>query len=176
VPFQCGTVAHLAHHFLKQADAEIDFELAAVDTADPFDPSWLLDTEKHCREADASVQSSVGPFGLIVLASDDMEEHTTVHFRVYKSQQKYMILMCSDLRRFTYIFHPFFSTKGSLQILNFLAVVKTSFPSLHQSNTRFPPCFSRSSLRPELYTPAYGGFFEFDLEKEKKISLRTLVS
>jgi hypothetical protein len=61
---------------------EIDFELAAVDTADPFDPSWLLDTEKHCREADASVQSSVGPFGLIVLASDDMEEHTTVHFRV----------------------------------------------------------------------------------------------
>lgn len=34
----------------------------------------------------------------------------------------------------------------------------------------------RSSLRPELYTPAYGGFFEFDLEKEKTISLRTLVS
>uniref|UniRef100_A0A0A9AKJ2 Glycosyl hydrolase family 32 C-terminal domain-containing protein n=1 Tax=Arundo donax TaxID=35708 RepID=A0A0A9AKJ2_ARUDO len=33
----------------------------------------------------------------------------------------------------------------------------------------------RSSLRPELYTPAYGGFFEFDLEKERKISLRTLV-
>jgi hypothetical protein len=31
-------------------------------------------------------------------------------------------------------------------------------------------------LRPELYTPAYGGFFEFDLEKEKTISLRTLVS
>ena len=31
-------------------------------------------------------------------------------------------------------------------------------------------------MRPELYTPAYGGFFEFDLEKEKTISLRTLVS
>uniref|UniRef100_A0A8R7UF38 Uncharacterized protein n=1 Tax=Triticum urartu TaxID=4572 RepID=A0A8R7UF38_TRIUA len=33
-----------------------------------------------------------------------------------------------------------------------------------------------SSLRPGLYTPANEGFFEFDLEKEKKISLRTLVS
>jgi hypothetical protein len=96
----------------------IDFELAAVDidTADPFDHSWLLDPEKHCREADASVHSSVGPFGLIVLASDNMEEHTAVHFRVYKSQQNYMILMCSDLRRFTYTF----------------CFNVHSFPSLHQ--------------------------------------------
>ncbi|KQK11711.1 beta-fructofuranosidase, insoluble isoenzyme 4 [Brachypodium distachyon] len=114
-----------------QADVEIDFELTSNNNTDPFDPSWLLDTEKHCREADASVHGGVGPFGLVVLASDNMEEHTTVHFRVYKSQHKYMILMCSDLRR--------------------------------------------SSLRPGLYTPAYGGFFEFDLEKEKKISLRTLI-
>ncbi|TVU49096.1 hypothetical protein EJB05_00387 [Eragrostis curvula] len=115
----------------SQADVEVYFELVALDTAENFDPSWLLDIENHCREVDASVQSDVGPFGLIVLATDNMEEHTTVHFRVYKSQQKYMILMCSDLRR--------------------------------------------SSLRPEVDKPAYGGFFEFDLEKEKKISLRTLV-
>ncbi|KAG8079151.1 hypothetical protein GUJ93_ZPchr0007g3779 [Zizania palustris] len=114
-----------------QADVEIDFELTAIDAADPFDPSWLLDTEKHCREADASVNGGLGPFGLVVLASDNMEEHTTVHLRVYKSEQKYMVLLCSDLRR--------------------------------------------SSLRPGLYTPAYGGFFEHDLDKEKKISLRTLI-
>lgn len=114
-----------------QADVEIDFELTSIDSADPFDPSWLLDIEKHCREADASVHGGVGPFGLVVLASDNMEEHTSVHFRVYKSQEKYMVLMCSDLRK--------------------------------------------SSLRPELYTPAYGGFFEFDLEKESTISLRTLI-
>ncbi|XP_037408607.1 beta-fructofuranosidase, insoluble isoenzyme 4-like [Triticum dicoccoides] len=114
-----------------QADVEIDFELTSIDKADPFDPSWLLDVEKHCREAGASVNGGIGPFGLVVLASDNMEEHTAVHFRVYKSEQKYMILMCSDLRS--------------------------------------------SSLRPGLYTPAYGGFFEYDLEKEKKISLRTLI-
>uniref|UniRef100_A0A453N0X0 Beta-fructofuranosidase, insoluble isoenzyme 4 n=1 Tax=Aegilops tauschii subsp. strangulata TaxID=200361 RepID=A0A453N0X0_AEGTS len=114
-----------------QADVEIEFEPGTMDEADAFDPSWLLNTEKHCREADASAPGGLGPFGLVVLASDDMEEHTAVHFRVYKSKHKHMILMCSDLRR--------------------------------------------SSLRSGLYTPAYGGFFEFDLEKEKKISLRTLV-
>jgi len=114
-----------------QADVEVDFELTSIDSADTFDPSWLLDVQKHCREAGASVQGGIGPFGLVVLASDNMEEHTAVHFRVYKSEQSYMVLMCSDLRR--------------------------------------------SSLRPELYTPAYGGFFELDLEKERKISLRTLI-
>uniref|UniRef100_A0A453MLA4 Beta-fructofuranosidase, insoluble isoenzyme 4 n=2 Tax=Aegilops tauschii subsp. strangulata TaxID=200361 RepID=A0A453MLA4_AEGTS len=114
-----------------QADVEIDFELTSINDADPFDPSWLFDTEKHCREAGASVHGGIGPFGFVILASDNMEEHTDVHFRVYKSQQNYMVLMCSDLRR--------------------------------------------SSLRPGLYTPAYGGFFEFDFEKERKISLRTLI-
>uniref|UniRef100_A0A0D9YKI2 beta-fructofuranosidase n=1 Tax=Oryza glumipatula TaxID=40148 RepID=A0A0D9YKI2_9ORYZ len=122
----------VSHQGLElKKDVEIDFELTSIDAADPFDPSWLLDTEKHCREADASVRGGLGPFGLVVLASDNMDEHTTVHFRVYKSDQKYMVLLCSDLRR--------------------------------------------SSLRPGLYTPAYGGFFEYDLEKEKKISLRTLI-
>ncbi|XP_048572995.1 beta-fructofuranosidase, insoluble isoenzyme 4-like [Triticum urartu] len=114
-----------------QADIEIDFEPTSIDDAEPFDPSWLFDPRKQCREADASVHGGIGPFGLVILASDNMEEHTAVHFRVYKSEQKYIILMCSDLRR--------------------------------------------SSLRPGLYTPAYGGFFEFDLENEKRISLRTLI-
>jgi beta-fructofuranosidase len=84
---------------LKQADVEVDFELASIDSADPFDPSWLFDVERHCREAGASAKGGIGPFGLVVLASDNMEEHIAVHFRVYKSQKSHMILMCSDLRR-----------------------------------------------------------------------------
>ena len=94
--------------FSKQADVEIDFELTSIDRAGPFDPSWLLDIEKDCREAGASVHGNVGPFGLVVLASDNMEEHTSVYFRVYKSQEKYMILMCSDLRKLVHAFHLLF--------------------------------------------------------------------
>ncbi|KAE8820633.1 Beta-fructofuranosidase, insoluble isoenzyme 4 [Hordeum vulgare] len=121
-----------------QADVEINFELTSIDDADPFDPSWLLDPDKHCCEAGASVHGGIGSFGLVILASNNMDEHTAVHFRVYKSQQKYMILMCSDLRR----------------------------PAM-------PMVFAFILVR--LCTPAYGGFFEFDLEKERKISLRTLI-
>ena len=83
---------------------EIDFELTSIDDAEPFDPSWLEDPEKQCREAGASVHGGIGPFGLVVLASGDMKEHTDVHFRVYKSEQKYMILMCSDLGRLVLMF------------------------------------------------------------------------
>jgi beta-fructofuranosidase len=145
---------------LKQADVEVDFELTSIDSADPFDPSWLLDVEKHCRESGASVQGGIGPFGLVVLASDNMEEHTVVHFRVYKSHQSYMVLMCSDLRRLVLMV----SASISLIILHLLFLSETKNNNLH-----------RSSLRSELYTPAYGGFFEVDLERESKISLRTLV-
>ncbi|VAI53871.1 unnamed protein product [Triticum turgidum subsp. durum] len=114
-----------------QADVEIYFELTSINAAEPFNSSWLFDPEEHCCEAGASVHGGIGPFGLVILASNNMDEHTVVHFRVYKSQQKYMILMCSDLRR--------------------------------------------SSIRPSPYTPAYGGFFELDLAKERQISLRTLI-
>jgi beta-fructofuranosidase len=107
--------------FLKQADVEIDFALTSLDSAaEPFDPSWLLDIEKHCREADASVRGGVGPFGLVVLASDDMEEHTSVHFRVYKSQEKYMVLMCSDLRKLVPSFIFSFSRNLSCTLLLFV--------------------------------------------------------
>jgi beta-fructofuranosidase len=59
--------------FSKQADVEINFELTSIDSAVPFDPSWILDIEKHCREAGASVHGGVGPFGLVVLASENMK-------------------------------------------------------------------------------------------------------
>ena len=147
---------------LKQVDVEIDFELTSIDIAVPFDPSWLLDVEKHCREAGASVHGGIRPLGLIVLISDNMEEHTAVHFRVYKSEQKEMILIYSDLRRLMLMV---FALMCYLSLKMSDRVKRIIFFSLHSS-----------SLRPRLCTPAYGGFFEFDLQKEKKISLRTLVS
>lgn len=38
-----------------------------------------------------------------------------------------------------------------------------------------PPVTNRSSLRSELYKPASGGFVDVDIEKDGKVSLRTLV-
>ncbi|OAY68098.1 Beta-fructofuranosidase, insoluble isoenzyme 4 [Ananas comosus] len=115
----------------SQADVEAEFELYNLERAEPLDPNWLLDPQKLCEEQSASAPGGVGPFGLLLLASDDLVEHTAVYFKVYRSQNSYMVLMCSDQRR--------------------------------------------SSSRPGLYKPAYGGFLDVDLQKERKISLRTLI-
>nr|CAD1824726.1 unnamed protein product [Ananas comosus var. bracteatus] len=115
----------------SQVDVEAEFELYNLERAEPLDPNWLLDPQKLCEEQSASAPGGVGPFGLLLLASDDLVEHTAVYFKVYRSQNSYMVLMCSDQRR--------------------------------------------SSSRPGLYKPAYGGFLDVDLRKERKISLRTLI-
>ncbi|OAY68097.1 Beta-fructofuranosidase, insoluble isoenzyme 4 [Ananas comosus] len=116
----------------SQADVEAEFELHNLERAEPLDPNWLLDPQKFCEEQSASAPGGVGPFGLLLLASHDLVEHTAVYFKVYRSQNNYMVLMCSDQRR--------------------------------------------SSLRPGLYKPTYGGFLDVvDLQKERRISLRTLI-
>ncbi|KAG6475339.1 hypothetical protein ZIOFF_064557 [Zingiber officinale] len=113
------------------AYVEVDFQLHDLERAQTFDPTWAMDPPRLCAEQDASVQGGIGPFGLLVLASEKLEEHSAIFFRVYKDQNAYKVLMCSDQRR--------------------------------------------SSLWPELDKAAYGTFLDMDLEKESKISLRTLI-
>lgn len=48
----------------------------------------------------ASVKGVLGPFGLLVLASEDLAERTAVFFRIFKSNGKYVVLMCSDQSRY----------------------------------------------------------------------------
>lgn len=86
----------------SQADVEVEFEVSLSDLegAEPFDPTWLTDPQQLiCNEKGASVQGGVGPFGLLVLASEDREEHTAVYFRVFKDHDRYKVLMCSDQTR-----------------------------------------------------------------------------
>ncbi|XP_048551082.1 beta-fructofuranosidase, insoluble isoenzyme 7-like, partial [Triticum urartu] len=64
-----------------------------------LEPNGLLDPQSLCGEKGASVPGSVGPFGLLVMASGDMQEHTAVFFRVFRQNDKYKVLMCTDLSR-----------------------------------------------------------------------------
>ena len=62
--------------------------------------SWV-DPQLLCKEKKASMNGTIGPFGLLVLASKDLEEQTAVYFRVFRKQyEKYVVLMCSDQSRF----------------------------------------------------------------------------
>ena len=67
----------------------------------------LLDPQMLCRQKNASVEGVFGPFGLLVLASDDLTEQTAVFFRVFRQNEKHVVLMCSDQSRYmsSFLFH-----------------------------------------------------------------------
>ncbi|KAL6144548.1 hypothetical protein ACLB2K_055240 [Fragaria x ananassa] len=82
-----------------QADVEVTFEISNFEKAEVLDQSWT-DPQILCSNKDASVDGSLGPFGLLVLASEGLQEYTAVFYRIYKSHNnKYVVLMCSDQSR-----------------------------------------------------------------------------
>ncbi|RLN08476.1 cell wall invertase [Panicum miliaceum] len=68
-----------------------------MEKAEPFDPAYGNDAQKLCGVKGADVKGGVGPFGLWVLASADLQEKTAVFFRVFKDGYgKTKVLMCTD--------------------------------------------------------------------------------
>ncbi|XP_058087786.1 beta-fructofuranosidase, insoluble isoenzyme 1-like [Magnolia sinica] len=84
----------------SQADIEVTFHLPRLEEAEPFDPTWV-NPQILCNQKGANVNGSIGPFGLMVLASDGLDEYTAVFFRIFKGQDKPVVLMCSDQSRST---------------------------------------------------------------------------
>ncbi|URE13744.1 Cell wall invertase [Musa troglodytarum] len=83
----------------SQADVEVSFDVSGLEKAEDFHPSWATDAEALCGRKTADVKGGVGPFGLLVLASANMEEKTAVFFRVFKADHKHVVLMCHDPTR-----------------------------------------------------------------------------
>ncbi|CAN6449631.1 unnamed protein product [Victoria cruziana] len=85
----------------SQADVEVTFGLRGLEEAEVLDQN-LVDPQLICSEKGASVKGGVGPFGLLVLASKDLQERTAVFFSVFKGQDgKRVVVMCSDQSRST---------------------------------------------------------------------------
>lgn len=62
-------------------------------------PEWK-NPQLLCSQKGAGTKGGVGPFGLLVLASKDLKEYTSVSFTIFKRQNKYVVLMCSDQSRY----------------------------------------------------------------------------
>ena len=92
--------------FTVQADVEVAFEVSGLEKAEAFDPSWATDAEALCGRKRADVKGGVGPFGLLVLASANMEEKTAVFFRIFKAEHKHVVLMCHDPTRSAILLRP----------------------------------------------------------------------
>ncbi|XP_011094304.1 beta-fructofuranosidase, insoluble isoenzyme 1 isoform X1 [Sesamum indicum] len=85
-----------------QSDVDVTFSFNSLDKAETFDPSWdRYDAQKLCSQKGSTVEGGLGPFGLLTLASENLEEYTPVFFRVFKAQDKHLVLMCSDASRST---------------------------------------------------------------------------
>ncbi|KAM3345881.1 hypothetical protein ACQJBY_020420 [Aegilops geniculata] len=96
-----------------QSDVEAAFTIRNLDKAEKFDPAWRTDAQGLCKKFNSHVKGGVGPFGLWLLASDDLEERTAVFFRVFKTNDtNYVVLMCNDPTRSSYesqIYRPTFA-------------------------------------------------------------------
>ncbi|KAL7180390.1 hypothetical protein ACSBR1_043566 [Camellia fascicularis] len=94
-----GSVVEVSGVTGTQADVEIVFEMPKLDKVELLDPSWT-NPQLLCSQKGASVGGEVGPFGLMILASEDLQEFTAVFFRIFKDQnKKFVVLMCSDQSR-----------------------------------------------------------------------------
>ncbi|GAV90830.1 Glyco_hydro_32N domain-containing protein/Glyco_hydro_32C domain-containing protein, partial [Cephalotus follicularis] len=81
-----------------QVNVEVTFKITEFEKAEVLDPSWT-NPRLLCSQKGASVRGSLGPFGLLVLASKDLQEYTAVFFRIFKGHDKHVVLMCSDQSR-----------------------------------------------------------------------------
>ena len=52
-----------------------------------------------CAEVGSTKQGYYGPFGLLVLASEDLQEHTSVYFYFTYIDGKWAALVCNDQSR-----------------------------------------------------------------------------
>ncbi|XAR49935.1 Beta-fructofuranosidase, partial [Bertholletia excelsa] len=94
-----GSVREISGITAAHADVDIAFEVSNFEKAELLDPSWT-DPQLLCALKNASVNSGgLGPFGLLVLASEGMQEYTAVFFRIFKDDTKFVVLMCSDQSR-----------------------------------------------------------------------------
>ncbi|CDP08273.1 unnamed protein product [Coffea canephora] len=93
-----GNIFEVTGITASQADIEVSFHLPNLDDAELTHPEWL-DPQLLCSEKNASTGGVIGPFGLLILASENLTEYTAVFFRVFKGHDKYAVLMCSDQSR-----------------------------------------------------------------------------
>ncbi|XP_050232643.2 beta-fructofuranosidase, cell wall isozyme-like [Mercurialis annua] len=80
-----------------QANVEISFKVTNLEKAEVLNKD--VNPQLLCSQKGTTVKGNIGPIGLHLFASKGMEEHTSVFFRIFRVQNKYKVLMCSDQSR-----------------------------------------------------------------------------
>ena len=75
------------------------FKINHFNYAEKLNPKWK-NPQMICEQMGASVKGGLGPFGLLASASKDLNEYTTIFFRIFRTHhEKMVVLMCSDQSR-----------------------------------------------------------------------------
>ncbi|XP_060217179.1 beta-fructofuranosidase, insoluble isoenzyme CWINV3-like isoform X2 [Lycium barbarum] len=94
-----GSVLEVSGVTGAQADVEISFSIPLLEKAEVLESRWSNPQEICSQRGSSANSTGVGPFGLLVLASSDIQEFTAVFFRIFRKNDKLIVLMCSDLKR-----------------------------------------------------------------------------
>ncbi|MFS7922590.1 putative fructan beta-(2,1)-fructosidase [Helianthus anomalus] len=93
--FKGQTTLHIQNN---TADVEITFSFSNLKHAEVLSAE-VVDPQILCTQKNATTYGKFGPFGLLVLASKDLTEHTAVFFRVFRIANSFRVLMCADSSR-----------------------------------------------------------------------------
>ncbi|WCJ29611.1 Beta-fructofuranosidase insoluble isoenzyme 1 [Euphorbia peplus] len=93
-----GSILEIQDINASEIDVDVEFELPEFEEADFLNPTHI-DPQVMCSGEKTSTRGSFGPFGLLALATDDLAEQTAIYFRIFKGENTYVILMCSDQSR-----------------------------------------------------------------------------
>ncbi|PHU24504.1 hypothetical protein BC332_09611 [Capsicum chinense] len=94
-----GSVREISGVDATLADVEMSFSAKTLENVEKWEGNWT-NPQQVCSIIGASVKGGIGPFGLLVLASKDIQEYTAVFFRIFKGDcNNFIVLMCSDQTR-----------------------------------------------------------------------------
>uniref|UniRef100_A0A803LD98 Beta-fructofuranosidase n=1 Tax=Chenopodium quinoa TaxID=63459 RepID=A0A803LD98_CHEQI len=94
-----GSIIEVSNITAAQADVEVLINFSDLKNAEKFESNWTNNPQLACNQNGLSKNGEFGPFGLLILASEGLEEYTAVYFRIFYDNNKHVILMCSDQTR-----------------------------------------------------------------------------
>ncbi|XP_062079363.1 beta-fructofuranosidase, insoluble isoenzyme 1-like isoform X1 [Humulus lupulus] len=92
---QKGDVTEIKGITAAQADVDVIFSFPSLAKAEKLDLSWDNAEDLYAQKG-SQVEGGIGPFGLLTLASKNLEEYTPVFFRIFRGPEKNVVLMCSN--------------------------------------------------------------------------------
>lgn len=86
-----------------QADVDVVFSFSNLNLAQQLDHTADTVAENICSQKGGTIPGGIGPFGLLTLASQNLEEYTAIFFTIFKTNNNtHKVVFCADARRFVY--------------------------------------------------------------------------